>query len=363
MQPTCKSRASIAAWSKTQRCGAEMGRTRPERANWHESRVIKICANPAGKAVSLEMAATARTSTARDVLAAGSRGPPGGDAMLEIDPVARRHSEQIGGPPDHVVLELADLTVGIHQLPHHFDNEEPAGLIHRAYDDAGELIEIYRLALHQSRRGDQLVRRAGIKSEAAFDKAMKLAFFRGRRLTIDRSHMYQQRGRRQPISGIVKNPLLMPARRNYIGNELAKSVQHQFHQAGVRAIGRKCGGNTLPFGNSGNLVHNHFVGNSAQRGLFLNRCDRLFVQNCSYGGRVDYRTGNVDRLRGRQALDPGRYVDGLPEIILALVEHDREARAFMNADFDHQIVSAALGIERIHRGAHPQARDDGMFGP
>src|SRR5437588_11139001 len=171
------------------------------------------------------MAAAVRSLTAREVLAASSRRLPGGDAMLEIDPVARRHTEQIGGPPDHVILELANLTVGIHQLPHHFDNAEPARFIHRAHDDAGEVIKIDRLALHQGRRGDQLVCRAGIKSEAAFDEAMKLAFFRSRRLTIDRSHMYQQRGRRQTISGIVKNPLLMLARRNYIGDELAKSVQ------------------------------------------------------------------------------------------------------------------------------------------
>src|SRR5450759_4858866 len=44
--------------------------------------------------------------------------------------------------PDHVVLELADLAVGVNQLPHHFDNAEPAFLIHRAHDDAGEMIEI-----------------------------------------------------------------------------------------------------------------------------------------------------------------------------------------------------------------------------
>ena len=35
----------------------------------------------------------------------------------------------------------------------------------------------------------------------------------------------------------------------------------------------------------------------------------------------------------------------------------------MNADLDHQIVGAAVGIERVHGGAHPQAGDDGVFGP
>ena len=107
---------------------------------------------------------------------AGS-GLPGGDPMLEIDPVARGHPQQIGCAPHHVVLELADLTVGIHQLPHHLDDAKPAGLIHRTHDDAGEMIEIDRLALDQGCGSDQLIRRAGIKSEAAFDQAVKFALF------------------------------------------------------------------------------------------------------------------------------------------------------------------------------------------
>src|ERR1700676_1457933 len=89
-----------------------------------------------------------------------------GDAMLEIDPVARRNAQQIGRAPDHVILELADLAVGIYQLPHHFDDAKPAGLIDRAHDDAGEVIEIDRLTLDQGRRRDQLIARAGLRREA-----------------------------------------------------------------------------------------------------------------------------------------------------------------------------------------------------
>src|SRR5713101_7157708 len=70
--------------------------------------------------------------------------------MLEVDPIARRHAQEIGGAPDYVILELADLAVGIDQLPHHFDDAKPALLIHRAHDDAGEMIEIDRLTLPAS---------------------------------------------------------------------------------------------------------------------------------------------------------------------------------------------------------------------
>src|SRR5271166_335759 len=75
-----------------------------------------------------------------------------------------------------------------------------------------------------------------------------------------------------------------------------------------------------------NFIDDDFVGNPAQRRLFLDRPDRLLVQDRGDTGRLDHRPCDVDRLRGRKALDAGRDVDGLPEIVLPLVEHDREAR-------------------------------------
>src|SRR5882724_13555114 len=80
-------------------------------------------------------------------------------------------------------------------------------------------------------------------------------------------------------------------------------------------------------------------------------------------GGVDHRPRDVDGLRSRQALNPCSYVNGLTEIVLPLVEHDREARTFMDADLDHEIAGPALGIERVHGGAYPQARDNRMLGP
>ena len=64
-------------------------------------------------------------------------------------------------------------------------------------------------------------------------------------------------------------------------------------------------------------------------------------QNRGNRGRLDHRTGDVDLLRGRQALHPGCDIHGLAEIILPLVEHDGETRAFVNADLDDEILGAA----------------------
>src|ERR1700722_1970898 len=121
----------------------------------------------------------------------------------------------------------------------------------------------------------------------------------------------------------------------------------------TRAIGPGSGGAHYVSAISGNLVDDDLVGNAAQRRLFLNRRDRRLVQDRGHRGRVDHGSGDVDRLRGRQALNARGNVDGLAEIILPLVEHHRETRAFMDADLDHQIVPAAFGVELIHGGAHP----------
>jgi hypothetical protein len=66
-----------------------------------------------------------------------------------------------------------------------------------------------------------LIRRTGIKPEAAFEQAMKLALFNFGRFAVERDDVNQQRGRRQTISGIVKYPILVRGGRNNFGDELA----------------------------------------------------------------------------------------------------------------------------------------------
>src|SRR5258706_1621731 len=163
--------------------------------------------------------------------------------MFEIDPIARGHGQEIGGAPDHVVLELADLAVGVPQLPHHFDDAEPALLIHGAHEDAGKRIEIARLTLDQRRGGDQLIRRAGIKPKAACEEAVKFAFFDVGWFAVERDHVNQQRRCRQTISGIVKRPIVVRGGRNNFGNELAESVKHRsVYRSWVNSADRRIGG-------------------------------------------------------------------------------------------------------------------------
>ena len=67
-----------------------------------------------------------------------------------------------------------------------------------------------------------------------------------------------------------------------------------------------------------------------------------FSRIAATAGEFDHRAGDVDLLRGRQALHAGGDIDGLAEIILPLVEHHRQAWAFVDADLDDQILGAAL---------------------
>ena len=56
------------------------------------------------------------------------------NCVLQLDPVALGNPEQVGSTPDHIVLELADLAVGIDQLPHHLHDALAAVFVERAHD-------------------------------------------------------------------------------------------------------------------------------------------------------------------------------------------------------------------------------------
>ena len=57
---------------------------------------------------------------------------------------------------------------------------EPAGFVHRTHDDAGEMIEIDRLALDQRRRRDQLIRGAADRARSGFRSGCEACAFRSR---------------------------------------------------------------------------------------------------------------------------------------------------------------------------------------
>ena len=49
----------------------------------------------------------------------------------------------------------------------------------------------------------------------------------------------------------------------------------------------------------------------------------------------------------------------LPEIVLTVVEHHGQARTFVDADLQEEVLSPTLGVEMVHRLAHPQRGGNG----
>ena len=136
------------------------------------------------------------------------------------------HAEQIGRAPHHIVLELADVAVGIDQLPHHLDDALAALFVDRAHDDAGEVIEIDRLALHQGRFRDQLGGGRRIELEAGLKQAVQFLPFGFRRLAVQRHDMNQQSRGGQAIVGFTEGTAVQRERRGDLGNELTQFIQH-----------------------------------------------------------------------------------------------------------------------------------------
>ena len=89
------------------------------------------------------------------------------------------------------------------------------------------MIEIDRVTFDPRRRMDQSVCGAGIELKPGFDQAVQLALLDRGGLAVERDDMNQQRRRRQTISGIVERAILIRTGGDNVGNELAKSVEHQ----------------------------------------------------------------------------------------------------------------------------------------
>src|SRR5215472_6769706 len=85
---------------------------------------------------------------------------------------------------------------------------------------------------------------------------------------------------------------------------------------------------------SGNLIDRKLLGDAAQRTLLRYRTEPAGREQCRGLRVLDHRPGRQDRARVGQALHARRDVYGSAEIILPVVEHDRQAGALMNADFE-----------------------------
>src|SRR5215472_18697354 len=78
-----------------------------------------------------------------------------------------------------------------------------------------------------------------------------------------------------------------------------------------------------------NLVDRHLVGDAAQGRAAELGGEAAGLEQGRGFGILDHLLGHQDRARGRERLHPRGDVDGLAEIILAVVERDGEAGSLM----------------------------------
>ena len=114
-------------------------------------------------------------------------------------------------------------------------------------------------------------------------------------------------------------------------------------------------------GVSGNLVDSDFRADAAQdMALRL----RLLTAAKQAGALrvVDHRGRHQDRLRYRETLHARGDIDGLAEIILPFVQAHSEARSFVNADLQQQVLAAMRCIQAAHGLAHAQRSGERAVG-
>src|SRR6185437_1488437 len=93
---------------------------------------------------------------------------------------------------------------------------------------------------------------------------------------------------------------------------------------------------------SGNLEDRGLVGNAPQRRPLHHRLQARAFQDFDRVLVVHHRLCDENRARRGKSLHACRQIDGLAEVILAVVEDDREARPLVDADFEEQILVAAV---------------------
>src|ERR1700728_1707492 len=96
-----------------------------------------------------------------------------GNPPAQIDPFARRHTEQIGGAPQQIILELVALAVGVDDFPHHLDDLSAAFFVQRAVEETGEMIKVDGFVLRGRCLVDQFVGGGVVEREAALDDGVQ----------------------------------------------------------------------------------------------------------------------------------------------------------------------------------------------
>src|SRR5262245_18664134 len=151
-----------------------------------------------------------------------------GNAATDLDAVARRHVEQVGGAPHQIVLELIEAAVGVNDLPHHLDDPPVAVVVEPVIEAAGEMVEVDGFVLGRGRLVDKLERGGIVEVEAALEHRLQLVAFGRAHLAVDGRGVHQQRCGREPIVVLRKTRRMLGAA-GQIGEKIFQAFEHAPH--------------------------------------------------------------------------------------------------------------------------------------
>ena len=90
-------------------------------------------------------------------------------------------------------------------LPHHLDDAEAAGLVERAVDQAGEVIEVDRLVFGERADVDEFVGRGVVERKMGFEDRAQLLALGARHVSVDGRGVDQQRGGGEAVVVVLES--------------------------------------------------------------------------------------------------------------------------------------------------------------
>ena len=94
--------------------------------------------------------------------------------------------------------------VGEGDIPHHFDDLEPAILVEGALQDAGELVKADRIAVALLGLFDQASGRGVVEPEALFKHRFQASSLGPVQVAVGGGDMHQQRGGGEPVIFLIE---------------------------------------------------------------------------------------------------------------------------------------------------------------
>src|SRR5215467_13110587 len=116
--------------------------------------------------------------------------------------------------------------IGVCDLPQHLDDATAAGIVERAIEATGEMIEVDRFLFRLGRLGDEGVSRRVVEAEAALENRVQAVALDLRHAAVDHDGMHAEGGRREPVVSLLESARMLIAATE-LRDELLEGLEHR----------------------------------------------------------------------------------------------------------------------------------------